>query len=240
MIDRGPGRGKEGTVDADESLASRGPQELDGVDAEHARSAEIVREALVRLRGGAPFLSAADTSALVGWLDQGVGIARILAALELAANQRLARRVRAPLELRHARRHLGKALAAAPRAPPAPLSARPASTDLLPPLGHLDATVTPAILALREALASLPAEPDRAADAAAHAVVTFFGASWTLLGEPGRARYHLRAEAALGDLLDGLDEGERAALLEAHGRALLRSDAAGLSVTAILGRLEAR
>ncbi|MCB9664569.1 MAG: hypothetical protein H6732_10695 [Alphaproteobacteria bacterium] len=227
-------------MDADESLASPARPDPEGADAAHAATAETVREALVRLRGGAPFLSAADTALLVGWLDAGVGVSRILAALEVTANRRLARRIRAPLELRHARAEVAKAKG---RHAPERLVASaplPAPGDLLPPLDHLDPAVGPAIDALRATIDGLDGDPDALADGAAVAVIAFFDAAWRLLGVAGRARYHDRAADALGDLLDALDEGERAAVVEAHGRALLRADAAGLSVTALLERLEAR
>src|SRR5690606_23823677 len=90
------------------------PADLPDLDGPRAEAAAIVVRALVRLRGGAPFLSSADASALVGWLDDGIPVARILRALDEAAARRRAQRVRAPLQLRHAKRWLGRPAKAVP------------------------------------------------------------------------------------------------------------------------------
>ena len=50
--------------------------------------AEEVRAYLVAIRGGAPFLSAADGRLLVRWLEQGISVARILAAVDETAEKR--------------------------------------------------------------------------------------------------------------------------------------------------------
>ena len=61
--------------------------------------AEEVRAFLVTARGGAPFLSAADGRLLVRWLDEGVPVAAVLAAIERVARRRVGRRMRTRLTL---------------------------------------------------------------------------------------------------------------------------------------------
>ena len=53
-----------------------------------AAMAEEVRAYVVAARGGAPALSAADGRLLVRWLESGVGVARILAAVDEVAEKR--------------------------------------------------------------------------------------------------------------------------------------------------------
>ena len=71
-------------------------------------AAEEVRQHLCALRGGALFLSSADTLRLVGWLEQGVTVADIARALERASAARRKTASRIPLSLTQAQRHLGK------------------------------------------------------------------------------------------------------------------------------------
>lgn len=66
----------------------------------HVMLAEEVRAYLVTVRGGAPFLSAADGRLLVDWLDQGVPVAVVLSAIERTAHRRAGRRRRTRLTLR--------------------------------------------------------------------------------------------------------------------------------------------
>ena len=61
--------------------------------------AEEVRAFLVTARGGAPFLSAADGRLLVSWLDEGVPVTAVLAAIERVAKRRAGRRMRTRLTL---------------------------------------------------------------------------------------------------------------------------------------------
>lgn len=68
--------------------------------------AEEVREHLVSIRGGAPFLSPDDSFLLLRWLEEGISVAAIACAIERAAQKRRAARRRAALSLRDAKRHL--------------------------------------------------------------------------------------------------------------------------------------
>ena len=73
---------------------------LDEADAEKARAAEVVSRYVVMLRGGAPFLSAADGKLLLSWLDRGLSVPIILAGVDkVAERRRKSKRVRRPLSL---------------------------------------------------------------------------------------------------------------------------------------------
>ena len=59
------------------------PEETKSEDLERlAEEAEEVRAYLVNLRGGAPFLSGADSQLLDGWLTDGVPVAVIMASMD--------------------------------------------------------------------------------------------------------------------------------------------------------------
>ena len=66
--------------------------------------AEEVRAYLVAARGGAPFLSAADGRLLVRWLEGGISVAKILAAVDEVAIKRRKKRARGRLSLSSCRR----------------------------------------------------------------------------------------------------------------------------------------
>ena len=68
--------------------------------------AEEVRAYLVAVRGGAPFLSAADGRLLVRWLEQGISVARILASVDEMAEKRRKKMTRGRLTLTACRRSI--------------------------------------------------------------------------------------------------------------------------------------
>jgi hypothetical protein len=68
--------------------------------------AEAVRAYLVAVRGGAPFLSAADGRLLVKWIEQGISVARILAAVDEVAEKRRKKMTRGRLTLTACRRSI--------------------------------------------------------------------------------------------------------------------------------------
>jgi len=71
-----------------------------------AEKAEAVRAYLVAVRGGAPFLSAADGRLLVRWIEQGISVARILAAVDEVAEKRRKKMTRGRLTLTACRRSI--------------------------------------------------------------------------------------------------------------------------------------
>lgn len=242
MIDRHPTPGKApqpSRAASDEPLSSpheREPDTTDG-DADHADAAEAVRRALVRLREGALFLSPKDAELLVGWLDEGVGVARILGALEAAAKHRRAKRARVPLQLTHAKRFLAKVpdLAPRPRAPLAADDAHPFAPMLRDAL-RLPPPLDAAGRALADALTPLgPADVDAAADA----VGAFHERAWLDLGAAGQARYVDRARDELADVLLVVDDGTGDALLAEHARALARAATPSLDVLTLLHLVDA-
>ena len=80
-------------------MTSQAPAKPDAKPDDLPLLAEEVRAFLVTARGGAPFLSAADGQLLVNWLDEGVPVVVVLAAIERVANRRAGRRLRTRLTL---------------------------------------------------------------------------------------------------------------------------------------------
>ena len=70
--------------------------------------AEQVRAYVVALRGGAPFLSAADGRLLVTWLERGISVAAILSALDTVAEKRRKKQTRSRQSLTACRRLIEK------------------------------------------------------------------------------------------------------------------------------------
>lgn len=222
-------------MDADAPVT---PDLLGPVPVQHQRAAERVRQHLVALRGGAPFLSPNDAVVLVGWLDTGVPIPSILVALERAADRRRRERRRVPLSLGHAVAELKRAaspLAAAPAAAPAPsglsgIARRVAALAAAHPALNL--------IQLAETIGALP-PGDAAAEDCLAAVARWLDAAWHELGDAGRAPWRDAARVALGDVANLLDDGELDQVLDEHARGLLREALPALSAAAILAEVEA-
>lgn len=88
--------------------------EIDNLD-ELAEHAEDVRAYLVGLRGGAPFLSGADSRLLHTWLTEGVSPSIIMASMDRVAVRRRKRRTRGRMTLSACRSEIRKMLGARPR-----------------------------------------------------------------------------------------------------------------------------
>jgi len=188
-----------------------------------ADRAEAVRDYLVAVRGGAPFLSAVDERLLVGWLSEGVPVLAIAAAIDAVAERRRRRRARGRMGLSSCTKELGKQ-AAAP-----PVDSTPSSGRLAGLLGELramavDASLEPeraALCAELQALDSSAAHPDELGRAAALAIRGFHAAAWVAASaEHGALR--AQAEALLEPLRSSLAEAEWAELVEEQARDLLR------------------
>jgi hypothetical protein len=204
----------------------------------HQEDAERIREHLVHLRGGSPFLSPDDAVALVSWLDAGVPVARILRGLDVAAKKRREQRKRAPLCLRHAKPWLGRPRDRAELAAPVlflaeddhPLMALAASLRAR----DSDGGPTPRRCdELAQTLLALP-DDDHLAEEAIARVAAWFDACWRAHDPGGRARWQARAEAELGDILDLLADEERDEIVEEHARGLFRDSIPGCDATTIL------
>ncbi len=207
----------------------------------HVEAAELVRRHLVVLRGGVLFLSSRDGAALVKWLDDGVPVARILYALEIAAERRRRRSDRAPLQLTHASRYLGRERVLVVDEPaPALVADADAHVSLLRWLDDIGRPLCaerfPTRFAtLRSQVAGLPSRSPRAL--AAHVIgllAEFQGQCWEDLGDAGRTVYERAALAGLGDLADLFAEDEIATLTEEHARGLFRAGLVGLDAAAVL------
>jgi hypothetical protein len=223
MIDRRLARSKEHPVAPPPS-----PPELE-------EAAETVRSHLVTLRGGAPFLSPADSELLARWLDDGVTVARILAALEKVAENRQKRPTRLPFTLAKAARHLGAKPSSARRAPdprgPAALAAQIEASAAGDP--HRDA-----LLRAAAALRALPeADPAILADHALRILRSFHEEAWSGLSPDARDAALTRAREELGDLVEVLPPEAVDASAEELARGALRRRYPLLSVAALEGCL---
>jgi len=190
-------------------------------------AAEEVRRHLVSLRGRGLFLSSADALLLVSWLDAGVDVPRIVLALERAAAARQQRPSRTPLQLSHAKRHLGKPTRGTP------WRAAPVSAGRWGPALH-GLSGSPAHEALVAALSTdLGAHPERRFRAASTAVRDFFDARWDEAGDAARAAWEASALADLGDLADAVDEATLQELVDEGARARLRAGYPALSAASL-------
>ena len=219
----------------------------DDVDPALVEAAEEVRAYLVALRGGAPFLSGADGRLLVSWLDAGVGVPLILAALDGAAERRRKRPARSRLGLGSCKGEIAKLIGTHPTANLAP-SAGPISWVGLAELAHQIAAlaVRPGLedaqQALCEALAALARSPSSAEDIegvarkAMAACRVYHERAWSSLEA---ARPTLLAEAAeeLAALRDVLSEGALAAAAEELARERLREETPLVSARVVWDRM---
>lgn len=191
------------------------------IPVEYQLAAEHVRAHLVFLRGGAPFLSPADALCLVEWLDQGVGVERILAALERCAQSRRKTRARSRFGLRQARRHLDK--------PPLERVDVPDSRTTHP-LEPLTAELE-GLPHTKQLTGALRALPGGAVVEAVALCRDHVEQRWTALPEPDRRARIQAAITELGDIANLVDEPTLLGLAEecardAFRRAFPRADTA--------------
>jgi len=115
-----------------------------------ALHAEDVRAYLVNLRGGAPFLSGADSQLLHGWLTDGVPVAVIMASLDRVAIRRRRRRTRGRMTLQSCRGEVRRMMGRARPVPAARPTPRGGLGRLASEIGVL--TVAPLLLPMRDTL----------------------------------------------------------------------------------------
>jgi hypothetical protein len=147
-----------------------------------AAQAEEVRTYIVSVRGGAPFLSAADGRLLVMWLEDGITVARILAAVDQVAEKRRKKRTRGRLSLSACRRVVeGKKQSKSINFPPvtplhSPLDAYAADLETM--------AIAPNLLVIRQNLVrrirdlSQIDDIETLASEAIRAIVAFHEATW--------------------------------------------------------------
>jgi len=171
------------------------------ISEQHRAAAEEIREHLVTLRGGAPFLSPVDAGLLLMWLDQDEPVSRILAALERAAEARRRRPSRIPLGLKHARAHLKKIprICSTPN-PNHHISDRPPLADLCESLARLGAD-HPEGLALNELAADLysvaPGSEEQIIREALGHIREFLNTRWSTLAAQEREQLINSAKESL-------------------------------------------
>ena len=217
-------RGRTPTLIPNGMVEHRDPFPFD-VPVELRSSAEHVRAHLVFLRGGAPFLSPADALCLLGWLDGGVTVAAILAALDRCATSRRRNNARTPFSLRSARKHLGK--------PPLDRVDVPATRGEHPlhPLAEelADQPLTQQLLAL-------PSGPDAIPEAVA-LCRSHVERRWADLAPTVRGERIERAIDGFGDVRNLVDEATLLALAEEVARERFRSEFPRIDTARIEGLL---
>lgn len=183
------------------------------IPSEYQRAAEHVRAHLVFLRGGAPFLSPADSLCLLEWLDQGVSIERILAALDRCAQSRRKNRARTRFSLRQARRHLDKP----------PLTRVDVPTDAAPHPLHPLADELAGLPHTKQLTGALLALPGGAVVEAVALCRDHVEQRWSALPEVDRRGRIQRAITELGDIANLVDEPTLLGLAEECARDAFRS-----------------
>ena len=204
--------------------------------------AEEVRAYVVAIRGGAPFLSAADGRLLVKWLEAGISVARILAAVDEVASKRRKKRTRGRLSLSSCRRSIegrsrGESAQAAPARAPS-FTFEPFAADLAA------MPVRPELMTDRDRLVTrigaidLTQGPEHAAAEAVIAVRLFQEAAWSasqsrLEGLRAQARQELSALANI------LSAEALAAAIDEVCRDLIRQETPLVSAAEVWDRVSA-
>ncbi len=191
--------------------------------------AEAVRAYLVAVRGGAPFLSAADGRLLVKWIEQGISVARILAAVDEVAEKRRKKMTRGRLTLTACRRSIeGRSRTSDAPITPLQTSENSQTVDFSDYIGALQSMeVSPELNAARTTLVeqiqtlSNTADPERAATQAVAACRSFQETAW----QKAQAEHGvLRAQALdeLAALQNVLNPGALEAAIEEVARDIVR------------------
>ena len=205
-----------------------------------AVQAEEVRAYVVEVRGGAPFLSAADGRLLVGWLEGGVSVARILAAVDEVAEKRRKKRTRGRLSLTACRRSIEGKKGAKTSSSPAPQAEMNVLAPFADDLEHME--IDPIFVDERTKLVSrirrldAVTDPDALATEAVAAVRAFHEATWTLAA-PDHARLRTAARQELSALSSVLSAEAFEAAIDEVARDLLRRRVPLVSAAAIWDRL---
>ena len=217
--------------------------------------AETVRDYLVALRGGAPFLSAADDRLLLAWLEAGLPVARILAAVDQVAEVRRRQQSRRRLTLSACKKAVeneetasvaaGEPAREGPdRGPGAGLAALATeiegsvvSPELAPALRELVAELR-GLATAPGASAGGDRHTDELGRAAAAAIGRFHSVAWEAAA-PLHASLVAQAEVRLAPMRALLRGREWEALVEETARDLLRQQTPAVSARAVWDRLGA-
>ncbi len=208
----------------DEPLGSAGSDSDFGP---FAADAEAVRAYLVSTRGGAPFLSGADTRLLHGWLSGGVRLGAIVRAIDVVVRKRIASKVRAPLSLASCRGEVAKQARRPSLAPRRLVERQPVATDG-PPVPDLVASLY--ARAMAEARALPGGDPESRAEKACMIGRRFYDEAFDLVD---REAWLAAAGEALADNRELYAEGDWGSICEAWARDALRRRYPGLTATRI-------
>lgn len=192
------------------------------------QDAETVRAWFATARGGGAFLSPADGATLVGWLEGGVPVGRILRAIEQTAARRRARRARTPFTLRACAPALTRPEGATRRAP-----ACGEEPDLDAILAPWVATESVLVTHARARLAARRGASDAARVALGCAIVAEFRETQRGCLAPAWPALRAAAAEALAECRPGLDEALFAQLCEEWVRDRLRARHPDLTAHAI-------
>lgn len=141
---------------------------------------EEVRDYLVAVRGGAPFLSPEDERLLLGWLDEGRSTLEIAAVIDEVAERRRKRKVRARLTLQVCAKLLRpRPSAASPTAATGSL-ARLAATWRTLALPPAERPLLDGLCATLERIERPGAHPDELGREAAAALARFHHDRWSI------------------------------------------------------------
>lgn len=197
-----------------------------------ADAAEAIREHLVCLRGGAPFLSPTDTDVLSSWLEEGYSVPAVIQALEKVAQARQKRPTKAPFTLAKAKRYLkADDRSAAPGAVGAPTLTAFVREFLASTRGDPRRA---ALETLGNELLDLPGDdPCQLQERALRLFREFHEKAWASLSDSERAQRLTRAREDLGDLADLLGPAALSASIEERARSALRRAYPSLTATAL-------
>lgn len=192
---------------------------------------------LALLRGGGLLLSSVDGRLLVSWLEQGVPVPLILAALEKAAERRRKRRVRTPLSMDGCKGVVKKLLESLPSVElrgwvKEEEAHRPHHE---PSGGELEALACSALRSIEELR---DPDPLARADRAMAIVRGFHLEAWKLAGQEHEI-LRTRAAQELEGLREGMEESRFLEAVEEVARDLLRQRFPLLSAASVWDRLHA-
>ena len=208
-----------------------------------AAQAEEVRAYVVAARGGAPFLSAADGRLLVRWLEGGISVARILAAVDEVAEKRRKKRTRGRLTLTACKRIIeGKKNSPAPTKPTDATNQDALdgfADDILNMSVQADLESNRDDLVRRIRASVLAADPEQVAMDAIAAVRSFHEAAW-LKASHRHDDLRRQARQELDSLSSVLSDEALQAAVEEVARDIIRRENPLVSAAAVWDRVSGK
>jgi len=200
------------------------------------RDADEVREYLVTMRGGAPFLSGADARLLVSWLEKGIPVPLILSCLDQVAAKRRKRRTKSRLSLNACKSTVRKAWAppdvsASSTEPAAPIQTGQGLGIIVDEVRNLtahcvgDAEALQTLATQLDTLQPSGSDPDATQKLALHVLALFRQFHESLWNGSGPAQQTLReqAETELAPMKSALSDRQFQDLTEEIARDHLRA-----------------